>query len=767
MAEPVIAGIGLRVRRSIGFLRTAPAGSVYLAYGVALGLGILFVLREFPLSVALGHTPDAMLFGDTAQNAIGQRYFIADTWRWPLLTTRLLQPPQGVNIALTDSIPLAALLAKLSRAVLPAGFIPLFPWLALCYVAQPMAAVFALRGIGEIRLLPAVCIAIMAICCPTLLFRAGHIALCSHFLILLALGVHFRSVRSGSATRAPILLLPASLLIHPYLLVMVAAVLAAAPLSFLARRQGVWRPAALWLVSGLLLTAGLAVLLNYGATPPDGGFGQASMNLLSPFDPAYSGLLQDRLPGLDAPVDATGSQYDGYQYLGLGLILLTAAAGLTARRRRFHFAARQDLGLWAVCLCLTLFALSDVVYAGHVKLLDLGLHWKMLNQFRASGRFFWPVTYVLLIGSVARLCARLPYRAAAALLLIATTLQYQDTSLLRHAVAAHTHDDAPLSLDGPNPRLLLMAFMRGLPLPGAHPETARAIDETRLHALLALHDQLTIWPTAACGLPVASTPAFLPLVLAASDTLMPVNTASVARDQTEPDCDALQIAGQPLGEGELRVFMPSDAALAPFIVPDGAADCRALGRLAVCTRRRDAMLDLPPVGGAPPIAAGVKIDAGSPAARPLLAFGWSPEPDGAWSLGHDAAAVGHLDTPAGTAMRFTCWAHGFTGVPGLPQKVTLSIGGHVLAAWQVAVDRDEVYQALVPADLLPGGNLSLRFRITTPRRPADLGVNGDRRDLGLFVRALRLDAVGAVPGPGMPLQSGSSPGMPATPRAHD
>ncbi len=97
---------------------------------------------------------------------------IADAWRGPLQTTRLLEPPAGVNIALMDSSPLAAIFAKLFQSVLPAGFTPLFPWLALCYLAQPMAAVFALRGAGETRVLPNICVAIMALCCPTLLFRS-------------------------------------------------------------------------------------------------------------------------------------------------------------------------------------------------------------------------------------------------------------------------------------------------------------------------------------------------------------------------------------------------------------------------------------------------------------------------------------------------------------------------------------------------------------------------------------------------------------------
>jgi len=44
--------------------------------------------------------------------------------------------------------------------------------------------------------------------------------------------------------------------------------------------------------------------------------GSAAMNLLSPFVPQKSGLL----PGVGGIRDATGGQYEGFNYLGLGLL---------------------------------------------------------------------------------------------------------------------------------------------------------------------------------------------------------------------------------------------------------------------------------------------------------------------------------------------------------------------------------------------------------------------------------------------------------------
>ncbi|AQS90378.1 hypothetical protein A0U94_04695 [Gluconobacter albidus] len=87
---------------------------------------------------------------------------------------------------------------------------------------QPVCAVFALRSLGEKRLLPALAAAVFAACFPTFLCRIGHAALCGQWILLLAIGLYFRATRPGAGS-GPIWLLALlntlTLLIHPYLMV--------------------------------------------------------------------------------------------------------------------------------------------------------------------------------------------------------------------------------------------------------------------------------------------------------------------------------------------------------------------------------------------------------------------------------------------------------------------------------------------------------------------------------------------------------------------
>lgn len=147
--------------------RRAQAGLPPAAYLLALAIGCAFVAWLFPASRLFPAHPLGLAFsGDEAQHVIGQRYFIRDAWRWPLLAVRRLNAPEGVNIAYTDSIPLLALTLKLARGWLPDGFTLTEGWIAVAYALQPLAAVFALRSAGEERLVPTLAVAAISLSMP-------------------------------------------------------------------------------------------------------------------------------------------------------------------------------------------------------------------------------------------------------------------------------------------------------------------------------------------------------------------------------------------------------------------------------------------------------------------------------------------------------------------------------------------------------------------------------------------------------------------------
>ena len=101
------------------------------------------------------------------------------------------------------------------------------------------------------------------------------------------------------------------------------------------------------------------------------------------------------------------------QYLGAGVLL--GVATLSARRRQVMHAVERHPGLLLACALSCAIAISTQVYLGHRLLLALPAP-TFMGVFRVSGRFFWPVAYALLVGTIAIL-ARASRRVAVPLLL--------------------------------------------------------------------------------------------------------------------------------------------------------------------------------------------------------------------------------------------------------------------------------------------------------------------------------------------------------------
>ncbi len=513
-----------------------------LAYLSCLSLGSFLAFTLFSLDFLW---PEAGLawrpVGDAAQHAIAQRHFLAAPWGWPPLDTPTL--PGRANLAFLDGIPLQALILKLLRPALPEGFHGVGQFYALAWAVQPVAAVFALRGFGARGWLPALAVGAMAVSMPAFVMRFGHAALCGQFVVLVALGLYARALRDPRWWRAAVPFQAAALLVHPYLALMSLALLAAAPLSALLRRE-VWRPHAFGVVAAGAAMGGVMALFGYLRAEGDPGFyGQFAMNLLAPAWPHRSLFLGGLVTG---EVDATGNGgWEGYNWLGLGLWVALAAA-LALNGRGAAAAARRHAGLALACLGLLALAVSFRVGFGGGIILDLGPAPGFLDQFRASGRFFWPVAGALLIGAAALLAAQ--GQRGVAVLCACAAAQFADAAPMRAALAGWAADRAPWSFDA--------AALRP------------ALRDARAHAFFPS------WPCVPRGAP-EQREQLLEVLLLASEAPRPVNTMYLARWRgPAPACTDAETLSRPPAAGELRVLLPASA--------PSAGRCEALGELRLC-----------------------------------------------------------------------------------------------------------------------------------------------------------------------------------------
>ena len=428
--------------------------------------------------------------GDLAQNLVGHLAFQLPGWHWPILQAPSLAWPSGESVAMTDSNPALSIIAKLV-AISLGHIVNLFGlWVVLCLMGQPVAAVYAIRGLrwrarqdDAAAWIAAGTASLVALLLPAFLFRINAINLFGQFLLLLALGY---AARCCAARRMPPLgglagFLTLVVFVHPYLFMFDAVILSAPALQMVVQRQpGAREAMRRWGLAALLpIFAFMTCSMTLGGGGP--GFGLYSTNLLAPVWPQMSGLF-----GADLPVlNATGFQYEGFNYLGAGNVLLLGIAAILLLRG--GAAARREIwrdyaGLWIAVACLAALAVTPHVTAGPISIttLDIPLLDKLFAAMRSSGRAIWVADYALLMGAVGVLASRLRVGALLPLLATVLILQWVDTAPLRHKLSAYVAgSDRP----GAPPLLPTGTLLfRAVPLCA---DNAIAADEYRLAAFRA------------------------------------------------------------------------------------------------------------------------------------------------------------------------------------------------------------------------------------------------------------------------------------------
>lgn len=623
-----------------------------------------------PWAMVLGGGWWAAPSGDVAQSLIGHLAFQMDGWRFPLFRIASLMPPDGINTLMLDGNPVVSLLAKL----LPGGPHNLLGgWIFACFLLQPVAAVYALRGMGEQRVVPGLAVGALAALMPFLWFRPMHPNLCGHFIILLALGATLRLLRGEPGWRMVAIALVLGAFTHPYLLVMAAALLCAVPLG----RQN-WRSLAT-LAATLAGVAGLMALAGFfGAGAGDRGFGRYSMNLLSPVVPQLSGLF-----GGDT-LDATGGQFEGFSYLGAGVLLVLALA--------WHRPPRWAWPLLPVLAGLTLLALSSRIFAGSLLLLDLGLKpWEdVFGAVRASGRLFWPVGYAALVFSIATLAARLSPPRFAVLALVAVCLQWVDLGPLRGRAQA------------------MLATPAAAPAPPGFAATVQAAS------------LLTILPAPAC-VEGAERDSAHTLTLVAVRAGVPVASVSAARMPPGFGCEsaASDATEQPLRPGEVRLVLQAAflARLDSRLL--GPAGCLGDGPW-LCGAGLGAPL---PASAAPAMPTrGVALP--PEALAPFQAHGWA----GAWNAGPRSTLL----IPHGGG-RLALTLRGAALNAGGTRRIRVSVNG-AAREWTLPDLADTTLELA-----LPPGPVRIVFDVSRPVDPRRRGLGPVAHRVGFAIMAARFD----------------------------
>ena len=348
--------------------------------------------------------------GDPAQDWLGWQFFrYSSLLQWPIGANPKWGMDIGSSIVFTDSIPLLAFIFKPLNALLPDTFQYCGIWILICFLLQSFLAWKLLSIFTQDKWLSLIGSVFFTLA-PVCLFRllSLHYALFGQWVILA--GLYFYFSKNFSIFRW-IVLLATVTLIHAYLLVMVLAIWAADLIQRCWLKQvGIIKTLS-YFFAGSICTAIVMWAAGYfmleGGTGTS-GFGFYRMNLLSLINPGMWGskLLRTQMDGR--------GDYEGFNYLGLGMLGLGLIAVYELLR---NVKTRPKMRISPVltpiltlCVVFFLYAISNKVAVGPHEIFSYNLPpitEPLTNSFRSSGRFFWPIYYLIYLAIFYLLFTRL------------------------------------------------------------------------------------------------------------------------------------------------------------------------------------------------------------------------------------------------------------------------------------------------------------------------------------------------------------------------
>jgi Family of unknown function (DUF6311) len=715
-----------------------------LFVAIAFLIGLAYALLTFGWQFFLSRGPywDQPL-GDMITHEIGRLYYIGDEWRFPLFYVPKFGVPEGSNIVFSDSIPALAFIAKIIYKLTGWSF-HYFGFFIVTSFA--LVAAFTARTLQQTGVKDAFIIlggSMLAIANPALLLRGMHAGLMAHFLIVWAALIYIlirQQPKAWSNIFQFAVLMALTLGFQAYFSAMTLPFLVAAlgqaaldrklsPVSAIGRLGVV--------LASIMGCAWVFGLIGFGASPPNmlHNYGLHSMNLLSPFLPPKSNMPLFLAEHMQWDYerktwDATGGQIEGYNYLGIGMIVL--AAFYFVSRGEVANALRRHTVLCAMLLGLAVFALSNRVYLGNWLVLDVPISEgvdRIVGIFRTGGRMFWPIYYVLVIAAIFAASRKLTPKAARNLVGLAVLLQLVDTESIRSYAGRRISEGFPQSLQ-----------------------------RSAWQPLLAAHNDLIQYPSLQCdfGAKQDQKNSKLELLLIAAQNGAATNSVYLGRPTTR-DCsqESAQASQFTLKEGKLYVYF-GEAVKQIEHAPGYKELCRrfALGvaQGVACTK------DWSHVNGAAinanffpitdsdfdPYDVGSRLvfEAGKNGLR-YMRDGWSMiSQDGSWSFQPNSSIALSIPQAMKSPLKVHLYADLWTDDLHPVSIFSVSANGAKLAELNY-VDNEgaKTYDFEIPAEVVKhsAGRLKIEFNWVPPIDQEQATLRSDRR-MGIMLRNMLIFA---------------------------
>ncbi|MEM9848628.1 MAG: DUF6311 domain-containing protein [Bacteroidota bacterium] len=325
----------------------------------------------------------------------GWEHFKQEDWTFPLGQLTTYQYPMTTNIGLTDSIPLMSILFKLLQPLFGSTDYHFYGvWIAISFLLQAYFGYRLLKALGVRQVALQILGSTFFLLAPVFLHRFVHPSLSIHWALLAAFWLYFDTSLSTQKRLALQFLFTALMAwTHPY----AAAMLLGCTATLIAKllwveRSLSWQRSLMLFLGSLTMVGGLWYAVGYfnsgsGLANNDFGFYSANFNAL--FNPMERSQLLPTLP------TAKKGQYEGFAYLGLGVLMMLLGVLFWNRRHFRRLKTPVVLPLLLFSILSTFYAFSDEWTFNSAIFLKLDYPDFLTQQLRSSGRFMWLLHYLV------------------------------------------------------------------------------------------------------------------------------------------------------------------------------------------------------------------------------------------------------------------------------------------------------------------------------------------------------------------------------------
>ena len=364
---------------------------------------------------------------DSKSDFLALKFFLSDEWRFPIG----LNPKYGDitnSIVFSGAVPFLSFILKLFNSFIPNNFHYFSFWIVLCISLQFFFSYKIFYLISKEHFFSFLC-GMFFLFSPILYYRLSiHLSLAAHWLILGYIYFEFKNTKDSEYYKFFFIIL--SSLTHFYITIMLLLMRTIFSLNDYYKDHNLKKlfKQNIILIFILFLSMYITGYFVIPSTDSLGfGYGVYKTNLLSFIDPVPHGSIQNWSILLPDITNMSGEQ-EGFAYLGLGGLILFVILIFFILKNVEKINSNKKYIILAFVFFLI--AISNNINFGNVTLLNISLPkliYAPLSIIRASGRFIWPIYYLIIIFS---LIAFVKLKIKKKYLVIILLLQIIDTSFL-------------------------------------------------------------------------------------------------------------------------------------------------------------------------------------------------------------------------------------------------------------------------------------------------------------------------------------------------